>query len=78
MDRPASGSAHAAAIVSCTNSALATVEPIRLAGEQAPVRRALPMIYLLAAGCSLPATLLPRVGRAHRVPNQLAGELSEL
>jgi hypothetical protein len=29
-------------------------------GEQTPVRWALPMICLLATGCSLPATLLPR------------------
>src|SRR6185295_12773105 len=43
----------------CTESALAPVEPTRLAGEQAPVRWALPMMCLLAAGCSLPATLLP-------------------
>jgi hypothetical protein len=41
------------------NRRLAAVEPTRLAGEQAPVRWALPIIYLLAAGCSLPATLLP-------------------
>src|SRR5262245_1254337 len=45
------------AIVSCTESALAAVEPTGLAGEQAPVRWALPMICLLAAGCSLPALL---------------------
>lgn len=32
MDRPASGAARAAAIVSCTESALAPVEPTRLAG----------------------------------------------
>ena len=57
--RARTGSGPRRAIVSCTESALAAVEPTGLAGEQAPVRWALPMICLLAAGCSLPATLLP-------------------
>ena len=30
--------------------------------EQAPVRWALPLIYLLAAGCSLPAAIIPSPG----------------
>jgi hypothetical protein len=41
------------------NRRLLGSEPTRLAGEQAPVRWALPIVCLLAAGCSLPATLLP-------------------
>jgi len=59
MDRLASAAARSAGIVSCTESALAPPRPTRLAGERTSVRWALPMICLLAAGCSLSATLLP-------------------